>query len=60
VKDLGVATRETIPLSEWEALRGVGLGELHPEYKKVFKQIAFVKDPVSTYLHPRHDFCSRY
>lgn len=47
IKDLGVATRETIPLSKWEADRGNGIGELHEQYQKVFKQIAFVKDPVS-------------
>lgn len=47
VKDLGVATRETIPLSEWENKQGIGQGEIHENYKKVFGQIAFVKDPVS-------------
>lgn len=47
IKDLGVATRESIPLSRWEAERGLGLGEPHPVYQSVFKQIAFVKDPVS-------------
>ncbi|KAJ5894624.1 hypothetical protein N7495_006315 [Penicillium taxi] len=45
LKDLGVATRESIPLSPWEAQRGLGLGDVHPEYQKVFKQIAFIKDP---------------
>jgi lactoylglutathione lyase len=45
-KDLGVSTRESIPLSHWEAQRGIGLGAVHPAYKKIFEQIAFVKDPV--------------
>jgi lactoylglutathione lyase len=45
IKDLGVATRESVPLSQWEAQRGLGLGELHQGYKHVFKQIAFVRDP---------------
>lgn len=47
IKDLGVATRESVPLSQWEAQRGIGLGEPHPVYQKAFEQIAFVKDPVS-------------
>lgn len=47
IKDLGIATRETIPLSQWESQRGIGLGNLHPVYRNVFEQIAFVKDPVS-------------
>lgn len=46
-KDLGVATRESIPLSHWEAQRGIGLGPVHPAYKRIFEQIAFVRDPVS-------------
>ncbi|KAL3469406.1 Glyoxalase/Bleomycin resistance protein/Dihydroxybiphenyl dioxygenase [Aspergillus californicus] len=45
LKDLGVSTRESIPLSSWEEDRGVGLGEIHPNYKVVFDQIAFVVDP---------------
>ncbi|EQB56240.1 lactoylglutathione lyase [Colletotrichum gloeosporioides Cg-14] len=45
VKDLGSATREDVPLSSWEAERGIGLGDLTSAYKNVFEQIAFVKDP---------------
>ncbi|KAJ5760651.1 GLO1-Glyoxalase I [Penicillium odoratum] len=45
-KDLGVATRESIPLSQWEVQRGIGLGSVHPAYQKIFEQIAFVRDPV--------------
>ncbi|RDW90289.1 putative lactoylglutathione lyase (Glo1) [Aspergillus mulundensis] len=45
IKDLGVTTRESIPLSKWEEERGVGVGEIHPTYKAVFDQIAFVADP---------------
>lgn len=48
-KDLGVATRLSIPLSEWEAQRGIGLGDIHPAYQRIFNQIAFVKDPVSKF-----------
>lgn len=50
LKDLGVTSRESIPLSSWEEERGVGIGEIHPNYKAVFDQIAFVADPVRTLL----------
>ncbi|KAJ9503033.1 hypothetical protein H2202_001185 [Exophiala xenobiotica] len=51
VKDLGVCDRESIPISDWENERGVGVevkgteSEIHPEYAKVFNKIAFVRDP---------------
>jgi len=51
VKDLGVCTKESIPISEWENERGVGVevkgteSEIHPNYASVFGRIAFVKDP---------------
>ncbi|KAL4874666.1 Glyoxalase/Bleomycin resistance protein/Dihydroxybiphenyl dioxygenase [Aspergillus karnatakaensis] len=45
VKELGVTSRESIPLSGWEEKRGVGVGEIHPNYKAVFDQIALVADP---------------
>ncbi|KAL2825208.1 Glyoxalase/Bleomycin resistance protein/Dihydroxybiphenyl dioxygenase [Aspergillus cavernicola] len=45
LKDLGISTRESIPLSSWEEDRGVGLGEIHSNYAAVFDQIAFVTDP---------------
>ncbi|EXJ57449.1 lactoylglutathione lyase [Cladophialophora yegresii CBS 114405] len=51
VKDLGVCTRQWIPITDWENERGVGVevkgtdSEIHPEYAKVFNKIAFVKDP---------------
>ena len=55
VKDLGVCDRESIPISEWENERGVGVevkgteSEIHKEYAKVFEKIAFVRDPVSAF-----------
>ncbi|ETS76934.1 hypothetical protein PFICI_10808 [Pestalotiopsis fici W106-1] len=52
IKDLGISTREAIPLSQWEAQRGIGLGELHKSYDDVFKQIAFIKDP-ACFTHRR-------
>ncbi|KLO91770.1 GLO1-Glyoxalase I [Fusarium fujikuroi] len=45
IKDLGSATRQDVPLSQWEAEKEIGLGDLHPDYQHVFEQIAFVKDP---------------
>ncbi|KAF5592959.1 lactoylglutathione lyase [Fusarium subglutinans] len=45
IKDLGAASREDVPLSQWEAEKKIGLGDLHPAYQHVFGQIAFVKDP---------------
>ncbi|KAL4974789.1 Glyoxalase/Bleomycin resistance protein/Dihydroxybiphenyl dioxygenase [Aspergillus desertorum] len=45
IKELGVSTRESIPLSKWEEEREIGVGEIHPSYKAVFDQIAFVADP---------------
>lgn len=57
-KPLGVANRATIPLSDWEAERGVGVGDedsIHDVYKHILRKIAFVHDPVSQgilYLGP--------
>ncbi|VUC25156.1 unnamed protein product [Clonostachys rosea] len=48
VKDVGVSTRDAVPLSEWERQRGIGVGDLHQSYNAIFEQIAFVKDPVCT------------
>ena len=54
IKDLGVTTREAIPISDWENKREIGVetkgteSEIHPNYARVFNNIAFVKDPVSS------------
>lgn len=45
LKDLGVSTRESIPLSSYEVGKGVGKGEIHTNYSKILDQIAFVADP---------------
>ncbi|KAK6347843.1 hypothetical protein TWF718_005664 [Orbilia javanica] len=45
LKDLGVSTRESIPLTPYEAAKGVGLGDIHPNYSNILNQIAFVADP---------------
>lgn len=47
VKEIGVAEREHVPLSDWEEKRGVGCGEMHEAYKAIFENFAFVADPVS-------------
>jgi hypothetical protein len=48
IKELGNSLRESVPLSSWEEERGVGVGEIHPNYQKLFDQIAYVADPVSS------------
>lgn len=52
LKDVGVCERESVPLSEWEAERGIGRGEIHPNYAWFFEKFAMVADPVS--LIPMH------
>ncbi|EXJ88061.1 lactoylglutathione lyase [Capronia coronata CBS 617.96] len=54
VKGLGVCTRQSIPISDWEVEeKGVGVevegtdSQIHAEYSKIFEKIAFVRDPVS-------------
>ena len=53
VKDLGVCTRPSIPITDWENEREVGVevkgtdSEIHGNYARVFEKIAFVRDPVS-------------
>jgi lactoylglutathione lyase len=47
LKDLGVCSRETVPLSEWEAWREIGRGEIHENYAWFFEKFAMVADPVS-------------
>ena len=45
LKPLGATTKESIPISEWEIGKGVGLGDIHDNYRAVFDNIAFVQDP---------------
>ncbi|RJE22476.1 lactoylglutathione lyase Glo1 [Aspergillus sclerotialis] len=45
VKELGSIGRETVPLSQFEAERGVGVGEISEEYARFWRQIACVADP---------------
>lgn len=47
LKEPGVCTRESVPLSEWEAERGIGVGEIHGDYAWFFEKFAMVADPVS-------------
>ena len=46
-KDLGTCSRESIPLSEWEAEQGIGRGEIHANYAWFIEKFAIVEDPVS-------------
>lgn len=50
LKDLGICERESVPLSRWEEERGVGLGEIHENYRWFFEKFAMVADPVSRFL----------
>lgn len=45
LKDVGLCEREHVPLSEWEAERGVGRGQIHENYAWFFEQFAMVADP---------------
>ncbi|KAJ5584373.1 uncharacterized protein N7459_004173 [Penicillium hispanicum] len=45
LKEVGVCERESVPLSEWEAARGVGVGEIHANYAWFFEKFAMVADP---------------
>jgi lactoylglutathione lyase len=47
LKDVGVSSREAVPLSEWEAAKGVGTGEIHENYARFFEKFAMIADPVS-------------
>jgi lactoylglutathione lyase len=53
IKDLGVCTRQSIPITDQENKQGIGIetkgtdSEIHPNYARVFEKIAFVRDPVS-------------
>ncbi|KAJ5826311.1 hypothetical protein N7474_003449 [Penicillium riverlandense] len=45
LKEVGVSSREAVPLSEWEAARGVGRGEIHENYAWFFEKFAMIADP---------------
>ena len=53
IKDVGVSTRQSIPITDWENERGVGVevegteSEMHPTFKQIFANFAYVQDPVS-------------
>ena len=53
LKEVGVCSRETVPLSEWEEGRGVGVGEIHGNYAWFFEKFAMVADPVSCIWNSR-------
>lgn len=51
-KDLGECTRESFPITDWENEQGVGVelvgteSEIHADFKNIFGNFAYVKDPV--------------
>ncbi|CAN9416712.1 unnamed protein product [Alternaria alternata] len=45
VKELGFNGRASIPLTDWERQRGVGVDEMAQNYKETLKQVAHVADP---------------
>lgn len=47
LKDVGVCERGDVPLSGWEEGKGVGVGEIHGNYRWFFEKFAMVADPVS-------------
>jgi lactoylglutathione lyase len=52
-KPLGLTDRATIPITDWETERGVGVGTedgLHPNFRKIVDSISHVIDPVSLCL----------
>lgn len=56
VKDIGAASRRDIPIADWENEQGVGVevkgteSEIHPTFKQIFANFAYVQDPVSCAL----------
>ncbi|KAF4432801.1 Lactoylglutathione lyase [Colletotrichum fructicola Nara gc5] len=50
VKDLRYNGRASIPLTEWEKERGVGVGDMVESYKETIKQVAMVEDPDGYYV----------
>ncbi|KAH8806019.1 putative lactoylglutathione lyase [Xylogone sp. PMI_703] len=46
IKALGVSTRASIPISDWESDSfNIGRGELHDNFNRIYGQIAVVEDP---------------
>jgi lactoylglutathione lyase len=46
LKEVGVCERGNVPLSEWEAEKGIGRGKIHENYAWFFEKFAMVVDPV--------------
>lgn len=69
IKDMGVSTRQSIPITDWENERGIGVeikgteSEMHPGFKQIFANFAYVQDPVSCCQHetraPRRTLAKR-
>lgn len=50
LKEVGVCEKGDVPLSKWEEERGIGVGEIHGNYRWFFEKFAVVADPVSSVL----------
>lgn len=56
LKDLGVCTRQNIPLLDCEEQRGIGKGQFHPNFAWIFGKFAMVADPVGSLIIILGDF----
>lgn len=57
LKEVGVCEKGDVPLSRWEEERGVGVGEIHGNYRWFFEKFAMVADPVSPSFFPSSLSC---
>jgi len=53
VKDTGEGPNDVVPITRWERMHGASDRELSEGFGKLFKQLGFVKDPVSRILASR-------
>ncbi|KAK2613169.1 hypothetical protein N8I77_000096 [Diaporthe amygdali] len=51
LKEMDFNGRASIPLTEWERQRGVGVEDMVETYKNTIKQVAMVADPVSSSMY---------
>lgn len=50
MKDAGEGPNEDVPITRWERMNGASDRELSEGFGRLFKQLAFVRDPVSVVL----------
>jgi lactoylglutathione lyase len=51
VKDAGEGPNEVVPITNWETMHGASDRELSEGFGKLFRQLGFVRDPVSVISH---------